>query len=283
MIRTECPACSSLNKVHKYTIDGYQINKCNDCLSLFVVNVPPESEILSQYKKNDYYTLPFDSEQRINTENARRAKIITKIVKGGKVLDIGCAKGSFLNIMKKYDYDTFGIEMSGANVEICKDQGHKVFHGDLTSYYDSTLKQRFNIIACLDVIEHIADPVDFLKKIKSLLEVNSILVLSTPNFSGFVSKLLGRRDPFIIPPEHLNFFSKKGLNELVTVVGLRPIKLTTFGFITEEGLNRTVTKYFPPILNRLSFLLKPLINYTIKSLNLFKQGLELELYIKYEN
>jgi 2-polyprenyl-3-methyl-5-hydroxy-6-metoxy-1,4-benzoquinol methylase len=125
-------------------------------------------------------------------------------------------------------------------------------------------------------------PAEFLQKIKSLLSNNGLLILSTPNFSGLVSKSLGNRDPFLIPPEHLNFFSKKGLNDLVKTIDFKTIKSTTFGFITEEGLSRTVLKYFPAGFKKFTFILKPLINYSVKSLNLFKQGLELELYLTKE-
>lgn len=280
MNRTECPACSSLSKVHKYTINGFNIYECNECMSLYVQNVPTESEIFAIYKKSDYYTLPNDSEQRINIENARRAKIILEIVKVGKILDIGSAKGSFLDEMKKIKFKTFGLEMSSQNVDICKTKGHEVYLGDLDSYYNSVSKEQFDVIACLDVIEHVPRPDDFLKKIKTLLAVNGLLVLSTPNFSGLVSKILRNRDPFIIPPEHLNFFSKKGLEYLVTLNNFKTIRSTTFGFITEEGLDRTITKYFPAGFKKLSFMLKPLLKYSMKSLNLFKNGLELEYYLK---
>lgn len=279
MIRNECPACSTEIKEFKYTINGYRINNCLKCKSLYVENVPGQDEILAQYKKSDYYCLPQDSEQRINFENRRRARLINKIIKSGTVLDIGCAKGSFLNEMIKYNYITHGIELSAPNVEVCQASGHKVYLGDLDSYYNSAAKQQFNIIACLDVIEHIVMPGEFLQKIKSLLSNNGLLILSTPNFSGLVSKLLGNRDPFLIPPEHLNFFTKRGLKELIKANGFEVIRVNTFGFITDDGLTRTVTKYLPAGLHPLSFLIKPLINYAVRSLNIFNNGLELEFYL----
>jgi 2-polyprenyl-3-methyl-5-hydroxy-6-metoxy-1,4-benzoquinol methylase len=181
--------------------------------------------------------------------------------------------------MIKYNYITHGIELSAPNVEVCQASGHKVYLGDLDSYYNSAAKQQFNIIACLDVIEHIVMPGEFLQKIKSLLSNNGLLILSTPNFSGLVSKLLGNRDPFLIPPEHLNFFTKRGLKELIKANGFEVTKVKTFGFITDDGLTRTVTKYLPAGLHPLSFLIKPLINYAVRSLNIFNNGLELEFYL----
>lgn len=280
MIRNECPACSTNDKVFKYAINGYKINKCTKCRTLYVENVPELDELLDQYRKNDYYSLPIDSEQRINFENRRRARIINNFIKSGTVLDIGCAKGSFLNEMKKYNYNTVGIEMSAANVEICKENGHNVYLGDLDSFYKSNAKQKFDIIACLDVIEHIVMPNEFLLRIKSLLTNDGLLILSTPNFSGSVSKILDYRDPFIIPPEHLNFFTKNGLNDLVTAIGFKTIKSTTFGYLTKDGLERSVVKYLPKIFHPFSIIVKPALDYTVRSLNLFNTGLELELYLK---
>jgi 2-polyprenyl-3-methyl-5-hydroxy-6-metoxy-1,4-benzoquinol methylase len=248
---------------------------------MFVENVPEAVELNNLYIKNDYYALPPDSELRIIIENKRRVKSIKDIVKTGSVLDIGCAKGLFLDEMKKSGYNTYGIEMSEQNAEICKANNHSVFHGDLDSYHISNyLKLKFDIISCLDVIEHVPNPNDFLHKIKDLLNNEGLLILSTPNFSGLVSKLLGNRDPFLIPPEHLNFFTKSGLKELIKANGFEVIRVNTFGFITDDGLTRTVTKYLPASLHPLSFLIKPLINYAVRSLNIINNGLELEFYLR---
>lgn len=282
MSRKECPACSSKFKVFKYETDGFTINKCTKCHTLFVENIPSLDELLAQYKKSDYYHLPIDSEERITFENRRRAKIINGFKATGTVLDIGCAKGSFLDEMKTYDYDTFGIEMSSVNAELCNAKGHNVYLGDLDSFYKINMGKKFDIISCLDVLEHIHKPREFLLAIKSLLKDDGLLILSTPNFSGFISKLLGKRDPYIIPPEHLNFFTKRGLSRLFKLTGFRVIKLNTFGYLTENGLNRTILKYFPKYLHNVSFLLKPTIKLSIKALNYFNQGLELEYYLKHD-
>lgn len=282
MSRNECPACSSNFKVFKYKTDGFTINKCTECYTLFVENLPSLDELLDQYRKSDYYKLPFDSEERITFENRRRVKIINGFKTSGSVLDIGCAKGSLLDELKTYDYKTFGIEMSSANVELCKSKGHNVHLGDLDSFYEANKGKKFDIISCLDVLEHVHKPREFLLIIKSLLKDDGLLIISTPNFSGIISKLLGERDPYIIPPEHLNFFTKKGLVTLFKQTGFRVKRLNTFGFITENGLNRTIIKYFPKYLHKFSFLLKPSINLSIKFLNYFNQGLELEYYLTHD-
>ena len=50
MIRIKCPACTSTDKLFKYTANGYKIIKCSKCYSLFVENVPELDELLKQYK-----------------------------------------------------------------------------------------------------------------------------------------------------------------------------------------------------------------------------------------
>ena len=63
-------------------------------------------------------------------------------------------------------------------------------------------------------------PSEFLTGISTLLNSKAILILSTPNYSGLVAKLLGKRDPFLTPPEHLNFFTYKGLAKIVVQIRL---------------------------------------------------------------
>ena len=57
------------------------------------------------------------------------------------------------------------------------------------------------------VLEHAIDPAKWLLKTNKLLNKYGLLIVAVPQFKGFY-KFFGLKDPFICPPEHLNFFTK---------------------------------------------------------------------------
>ena len=61
------------------------------------------------------------------------------------------------------------------------------------------------------VLEHSIEPMEWLLKANSMLSKKGVLIISVPQFKG-IYRLLGLRDPYICPPEHLNFFTKKPKN-----------------------------------------------------------------------
>lgn len=278
--RGACPACNKNQFLNCYLKNGYSIYRCISCGTLFVFS-PPSSEDLTNIYNGKYYDLPIESINRIRYENRRRLRVIRQYKSIGDVLDIGCARGDFLNEAKQLGFTTFGIELSLENANISRENGHTVFHGDLDAYclQNDKLKQ-FDLISCLDVIEHVADPTGFLRKSLMLLKDDGIMILTTPNYSGVLAKILKDRDPYMTPPEHLNFFTKKGMRFLIERNGFSQKRYLTFGRLTAEELKRVAPKYFPAFMQLFLPLFQYVIPIGLALLNLFKVGMEHEFYIR---
>jgi hypothetical protein len=84
----------------------------------------------------------------------------------------------------------------------------------------------FAAIMMSQVLEHALDPMRWLIKAKSLLSKDAVLAVAVPNFGG-VYRLLGARDPYITPPEHLNYFTARSLRLAFEQSGLR-LRKTNF-------------------------------------------------------
>jgi len=279
MKRTECPACASEFSRHKFVISSFQINQCINCKSLFVEEVPPEEQLHKIYQDSRYYALDHSSEVRIRQENLRRINAVMQLTGKGKILDVGCASGLFLDIAKELGFETHGIEWAKQNANKAAQKGHILYENSLESFTNQFQHRiRFDVVVCLDVIEHAANPYQFMILLKKCLGDQGLLVISTPNFSGFVARFLGNKNPFFIPPEHLNFFSSRGLAILGQRCGLKAKKKVTFGRLTDVELNRGARKYLPDILIPLGHLSKPLVNHAFQCLNRFQLGVELEYY-----
>jgi 2-polyprenyl-3-methyl-5-hydroxy-6-metoxy-1,4-benzoquinol methylase len=245
---------------------------------MFLKDLPSDDDLRKLYVDSQYYEMDSFSQRRVDLENARRFNIAKRYVSGGRVLDIGCATGRFLDLAKQNGFETFGVEISPNNSRVAIDNGHNVFVGNLTEYLRQNASSRFDLIACLDVIEHVPVPIEFLARISTLLKPNAILMLSTPNYSGVVAKLLGKCDPFLIPPEHLNFFTYKGLAKMLCKSGLKVVRTETFGTLTQSEMERGIVKHLPKILLAMPSLSFPAIRLGFKGLNWMKLGLECEYY-----
>lgn len=275
-----CPACDDAGTSRTFKVRGFDIFRCKRCGTMFVSDVPGEDRVRQIYLDSGYYEMGTYSERRIELENDRRLGNARKYVSNGSVIDVGCATGKFLDAAKRAGFRTFGIELSPTNSEVARSKGHEVFTGDLAQYLDRHGGARFDLIVCLDVIEHVAAPREFLRGIGRLLGQDSVLVLSTPNYSGPIAKLLGARDPFLTPPEHLNFFTRAGVVNMMNHAGMRLFRVETFGTLSDEEIRRGVTKHLPKFVPSRSALLFPLFRFGFKSLNWAKMGLELECYAR---
>ena len=276
--RTACPACEDSRTDHSFSKADFSIWQCRKCGSMFVADPPDSGRLAAIYGSNVYYDLPTESIERIKHENARRLRLIARHGNYRTLLDVGCAKGLLLDAAKAMGFDTYGTELSRRNVELCLEHGHKVIQGyaqDMTDVPEG----KFDVITCLDVIEHVDRPIDMLLTLTGMLADHGLLVVSTPNYSGTVARLLGERDPFLIPPEHLNFFTRKGMHLLFFRSHLSIQRFVTFGRLTREEQGRVVGKYFPARLRFLEPAIQSMLPIALEGLNLVRSGLEQEYYL----
>lgn len=278
-MREVCPACSGSDSSKCFSVKGYEIKRCRTCGTLFVENLPSAEDLAAIYTSEDYYGLSPDSMQRIVDENRRRLKVIRLIKPKGTFLDIGCAHGLLLDQAAQEGYETFGVEPSLKNAGVATQKGHSVFSGWLEEFIIQNLDKKFDVITCMDVIEHINDPKGFMAQAASLLASDGIMVVSTPNYSGVVAKLLGVRDPYMTPPEHLTFLTVDGMRHLASGCGLKVQQYRTFGRLIPAEMDRSVQRYFPKPLYFLEPALRPAIRFSFWALNMLKQGLEQEVYL----
>jgi len=135
-----------------------------------------------------------------------------------RVLDIGCSTGHFLYAIKKYVHECVGVELNSKNAEFArKKAGIKVYTEPVEKI--NFPKNYFDLICNFDTIEHVEDPVGFLKVINGLLKPGGHLFIETPNlddslistykiepYCGFWFK---EPHPFYFSPKTLGLFLKK--------------------------------------------------------------------------
>jgi len=206
------------------------------------------SESYFEGGQHDGYSNYKDSKKVLDTEFRSIKKEILKYEpkKGGRLLEIGCAYGYFLETMTTI-FDVHGIEISNHAVDICQKKGLNVINYDNCKSFENI--GTFEIVVMLDVIEHLTDPSDTLKKINSCTEKNSLLIISTGDFGSFCSLIFKKYWRLMTPPQHLWFFNKKSIIKLLEIHGFKvesisypfkfvPINLIIFQIARYLGLQK---------------------------------------------
>ncbi len=144
------------------------------------------------------------------------------------LLDLGAGYGFFRNAAEENGINHYGLEISKYANKMCKKlYGFDNFEGEI---WDFKPKQKFDVITCFDVIEHIANINDFLQKVKSLLKKGGLFVVRTPNLNSFEYKCF-KSNFYSFKVEHLNYFSPKSLCLFLSINGFDTIHVQTTSHI----------------------------------------------------
>lgn len=197
-----CHLCGKETFKVLYSLDNFQVFCCKQCglttTNLFVNRAIIEETYSSSYYKNryDYYFQNCVIDKSVTNDNTNirnfrsGLNLIDQYKIGGKLLDVGCAMGTFLSIAREKGWETYGVDISAyATAYARKKLALNVFTGELSDL--NFHEQMFDVITLWDVLEHFPDPSYQLKQVHRLLKDDGIVFINTPNEEGLL-RLLGR-------------------------------------------------------------------------------------------
>ncbi len=194
---------------------------CRECTFVF------SNPTLRQEDVQEFYSQLEDREYSTEAEGRGRnfRTIIKRLAKldppGRRLLDIGAASGIFLNLARAAGYGITGIEPSAFLVQ----EAGQLYNIDLLKGTIDDLEpaQKFSLITCLDILEHVVDPADFMNQVGRRLEPRGIVVIVTPDVDSLAARVMGRRW-WHYRIAHLNFFNLKSLQALLLPNGFSIIR-----------------------------------------------------------
>lgn len=234
MEEIDCNLCGSSerNVVYHYKEDrfglggDFKLVKCRGCGLIYLNPRPTRAEILEYYPSTyEPYNLAESKKvsalaqwvQRYGLH--RRCRAVAKWKKSGRLLDLGAATGSFLDVMRHYgDWELYGVELNDVAAEWARDRlGLKMFTGELAQA--SYPHNFFDVVTLWDVLEHLHDPRATLIEIGRILKPKGLLVLQVPNLDSLEARFFGRFWVGWDPPRHLYIFSLQILESLLEKIG----------------------------------------------------------------
>lgn len=164
----------------------------------------------------------------------------------GRLLEVGCASGVFLDQARHRGWETTGWEVSEYAARRARSRGIMVHTGAIEGAIIP--EASWDCIALWDVIEHLRDPVGVLHSLARGLRVGGVLALSTGDVTSLCARWSGPRWHLFNLPEHLFFFSPGSLRALLEGAGLR-VALTCreLGWFPASYLIERLRKTVPPL------------------------------------
>jgi 2-polyprenyl-3-methyl-5-hydroxy-6-metoxy-1,4-benzoquinol methylase len=198
------------------------IIQCRRCGLVSSVPTLGTDEILENYER-------VVDEAYLQEEQARRdlfGWILNAMgdyhMSGNRLLEVGSNMGLFLHVAAHRGWDVHGIEPSKWAVEQGVERyGVKLKRGTVEELDEAP--RSADAIVMLDVLEHLADPLDALKRLRPVLADEGVLVLSTVNLSGLHAKLRDGDWPWFIR-SHLYYFSEETLHAMLVKAGYRMVE-----------------------------------------------------------
>ena len=148
----------------------------------------------------------------------RLSGLVSRRPPPGTLLEIGTGYGYFLAAARDAGYQVSGVELSRAGAAYARDRhGVEIFRGQLDS---APSDEPADVICFWDTLEHVPDPLEFLRQVRVRLVEDGVFALSVPSFASPPARLLGARWWTLKPEQHIWLFTPTTLRVLAARAGL---------------------------------------------------------------
>lgn len=218
---------------------------CKSCGTLVYLKDMPPEQLLVRDDETDFYGKKYWLEHQqeafgyadihtrarndLTERNLHWLKTLLKYrLPPAKVLELGCSHGSFVALLRQAGYDATGVEMSPWVVEFgMRTFGVPISVGPIENL--DIVPGSLDVIALMDVLEHLPDPVATMAHCLQLLKPDGILLIQTPQFKeeATYSALVETNARFLemlIPEEHIYLFSDRSVTRLFQQLGAEYIQ-----------------------------------------------------------
>jgi 2-polyprenyl-3-methyl-5-hydroxy-6-metoxy-1,4-benzoquinol methylase len=160
------------------------------------------------------------------------------------VLDIGIGRGEMLSCMRDWGFNYQGVDISPSTVKFCKSLNLKCEVTDDTAEWLGLNQERFSLITCLDVLEHVPreHTIGFLKAIRSSLGIGGVVIIQVPNLQSPYGYLHHFNDF-----THVNGFVEHSLAQVLLAAGFSTFEFHGFEEVFASSFKqriRLMLRYF---------------------------------------
>jgi SAM-dependent methyltransferase len=244
-----CPLCGSRSCDESFSVrdheyrdtprDAFVMRRCSVCSLYYLSPRPAVSALDAIYPPSyaNFHTATQSSGGLLSKlasnftarsiSNRIQARRLAALLRGHlshgrddvlRVLDIGCGDGYSLTLIKAIfpSAVTHGVEVNPEAAARASGE-HRIFVGD---FFSLDLPGPYDLIVSSHVVEHVADPVLFMQRVRELLTPGGIAIIDTPNVDTPLFHMLKRHWGGVHAPRHWTLFSERTMRDLAERTGL---------------------------------------------------------------
>lgn len=241
-----CPNCGS-NTFSPFLVcqdylvsqKNFTIQQCQQCGFRLTSPRPRKEEIAAYYKSEQYVSHNDNSGGIINTAYRlvrnytlkSKLKLINELNKGtGRILDVGCGTGAFLETCLKGNWQVEGMEPDEDARTITREKLKSVIQPNLESLSDTL---PFNVITLWHVLEHVPNLNEVIPQLYNLLKPEGTLLIAVPNSDSYDAQFFKEYWAAYDVPRHLHHFTPSTIEPLFKkhgfkLTGKRPMVFDAF-------------------------------------------------------
>ena len=228
-----CNLCGADHARQRYQLNGWTIVSCEHC-GLIYVNPMPDAETLRAFYTEEFFQgnrRPAGYADYLRDKGIHMRQfwdywplIRREFPSPGRVLDIGCALGLFLDMARAEGWGTVGVELSEFAAQWARNKlDLDVRTGTLRDVH--LPKNSFDVVTLWATIEHLADPIGTLREAHRVLKPGGLILITTGEVEGILDKLSKGLCYWYEPPAHLYYFSTRTLRAMLQKAGFRTLRV----------------------------------------------------------
>lgn len=214
----ESTFCCNGEKKFLFEKNGHQIFECKKCEHKFTEIKDFENHVSQVYSDSYFfegktgYPNYLKGKELLYNYGKKYAKIISKYIATGRVLDIGCASGFILKGFIDSGWKGFGIEPNNTMADYGRNELNlNITTGSLETYESA---EKFDLINLIQVIGHFYEMNEVMQKLKTNLTKHGMVLVESWNMESSYAKLMGKNWHEYSPPSVLRWFSDDTLCHL---------------------------------------------------------------------
>lgn len=253
-----CPMCGTSPRPFAVDYQGFRLCRCDGCSLEFVTPRLSFEDLADKVYSDNYFPVRDSSSSRTEESThyfARQLSNFERLVgRPGKVLDIGCGNGAFLDFAREFGWDISGVDIKLSPYS--RELACPLWEGRLEEIDFGA--SRFDLIRLNHVLEHTQNPLKELEICRDLLTPGGILYISVPNITGLSPRLKSLQSRLHLKSHrwrhyaamhHLFFFSPTTLRKLIERANLKVIEWET-PVEKKAGQHPVIESFYRTLLER---------------------------------
>jgi len=249
-----CCVCGTEKAQPYWNCGAFGFVRCRRCGHIYQNPQPVFDDLRRRYQET-YFSYELENDARFfelmmrGLYDVRFHELEETFLPGGRFLDVGCATGMLVEEMGRRGWEAVGTEICAAAAEFGRSRrGVRIELGTLEQI--AFPDEHFDLVHFSHVIEHVPDPPALLSEVRRVTKPGGRVVVVTPNTAGLQARLFGSGWRSAIA-DHLNLFSRHGLDKLLRAGGFRTELEKTWGGLAQgvvpQWLKRPMDRLAKPL------------------------------------